>query len=79
MLRPILFATALLISLPAVAKDVTITLNDQEQKVFLALLDGALKQGGLSNLQSVVQFVHKYQQAVGLAAAPTPATPQQKK
>jgi hypothetical protein len=64
---------ALLLATPAAAKDVTITLNDNEQNVFLALLDAALKTGGLSNLQAVVQFVNKYQQAVG--PAPAPAKP----
>jgi hypothetical protein len=63
---------AMLAATPALAKDVTITLNDQEQKVFLALLDAALKQGGLSNLQVVTQFVQKYQQAVAPAPAMSP-------
>ena len=67
---------ALLLASPAYAKDVTITLNDQEQKVFLALLDAALKQGGLSNLQVVTQFVQKYQQALGPSPVPVaPETP----
>jgi hypothetical protein len=70
---------ALLLATPAAAKDVTITLNDQEQKVFLALLDAALKQGGLSNLQVVTQFVQKYQKAVGPVAAPAPAKPEEPK
>lgn len=55
---------AILLATPAAAKDVTITLNDEEQKVFLALLDGALKSGGLANLQAVIKFVQKYQAAV---------------
>jgi hypothetical protein len=61
---------ALLLATPAAAKDITITLNDQEQKVFLAILDAALKQGGLSNLQVVTQFVQKFQQATAPEAAP---------
>lgn len=61
---------ALLLATPAMAKDVTITLNDNEQKVFLTLLDNALKQGGLSNLQAVIQFMQKYQAAVNPAPAP---------
>jgi hypothetical protein len=74
-MKRLIFALALLTATPAVAKDVTITLNDQEQKVFLALLDVALKQGGLSNLQAVTQFVQKYQQAAGPAAAPAAPAP----
>lgn len=50
---------------PVLAKDISITLNDQEQKVLMSLLDSALKAGGLSNLQSVVQFVTKLQAALG--------------
>lgn len=71
---------ALLFATPAMAKDVTITLNDQDQKVFLALLDAALKQGGLANLQVVTQFVQKYQQAAGpIPATPAPAKPAEEK
>jgi hypothetical protein len=60
---------------PALAKDITITLNDTEQKVFLAILDAALKQGGLSNLQVVTQFVQKFQKAAAPEAVPTPDKP----
>lgn len=63
-MRKLLFVAALVLATPAYAKDVTITLNDQEQKVYLALLDSALKQGGLANLQVVLQFVQKYKAAV---------------
>lgn len=55
---------ALLLATPAAAKDITITLTDEEQKVFIALLDAALKQGGLANLQVVAQFVQKVQKAI---------------
>lgn len=71
-MKKLIVVVALLVSAPAYAKDVTITLNDQEQKVFLALLDNALKQGGLANLQAVIQFMQKYQQAVGPVVAPKP-------
>ena len=71
------FLTALLFLVgasAAQAKDITITLNDQEQKVFLALLDVALKQGGLQSLQAVSQFVAKIQKEIQ-AAAPAAAPP----
>lgn len=71
----VLFALFVLVASPAFAKDVTFTMNDDEQKVFLALLDGALKQGGLANLQAVIAFVNKYQKAVGPVAAPKPPEP----
>lgn len=64
---------ALLLATPASAKDITITLNDQEQKVMMAILDSALKAGGLANLQPVLQFVTKLQAAVGPVVPPKPA------
>lgn len=74
----LLFTVAL--AAPVLAKPITITLDDEEQKVFLALLDGALKSGGLANLQAVIKFVQKYQAAVGPAVnAPVPAKPEEKK
>lgn len=71
-MRTLLIALSLLIATPAMAKDVTITLTDQEQKVFMALLDAALRSGGLAQLQSVTQFVVKIQQAMGTPPAGTP-------
>lgn len=62
MLRAIPLA-ALLVTTPVYAKDVTITLTDAEQKVYLALLDAALKCGGLNNYQAVSQFLAKLQGA----------------
>jgi hypothetical protein len=55
---------ALLIATPASAKDITITLNDNEQKVFLAILDAALKAGGLASMDAIAQFVVKYRDAL---------------
>lgn len=66
------FALALLVSTPVLAKDVTITLNDEEQKVFIALLDGALKSGGIANLKPVIAFIDKYQKAAGVGLPATP-------
>lgn len=45
---------ALLFATPVYAKDITITLNDQEQKALYSLLDLALKQGGLANMNAVM-------------------------
>lgn len=61
---------ALLLATPASAKDITITLNDQEQKVFLAILDAALKAGGLASMDAIAQFVNKYRQAMAPVAQP---------
>lgn len=50
---------ALLLSLvitPASAKDITLTLNDDQQKAFLQLLDVAQKAGGLAFSKNVVFF-----------------------
>lgn len=65
---------ALLIATPAYAKDVTITLTDQEQQVYRALLDAALKCGGLGSINAVNQFLAKLQ-----AAAMPPAPEKDKK
>jgi hypothetical protein len=76
-MRTLLIALSLLIATPAMAKDITITLTDAEQKVFLTLLDTALKQGGLGQLQAVSQFVAKIQMA--MKAAEESAKPETKK
>jgi hypothetical protein len=57
---------------PALAKDITLTLNDQEQKILITLLDAALKQGGLNQLQAVSQFVQKIQKATAPDAVSAP-------
>jgi hypothetical protein len=70
-MRVLIAAFALVMCIaPACAKDITLVLNDQDQKVLITLLDAALKNGGLANLQSVSQFVMKIQQATAAAAAP---------
>lgn len=80
MFQTSLIAIALLVTTPALAKDVTLTLNDEEQKAFLALLDSALKTGGLASLQPVIKFVQKYRAAVGpVSPAPTPTPAPSKK
>lgn len=71
-MKYVLPLVALLVASPALAKDVTITLTDAEQKTYLTLLDAALKCGGLNSIQAVNQFIAKLQ------AATMPA-PQEKK
>lgn len=44
--------------------DVTLTFNEQEQRTFMVLLDTALKQGGLAQLQPVTQLVKKMSVAI---------------
>jgi hypothetical protein len=65
---------ALLLATPASAKDITITLDDKEQKVFLAILDAALKAGGLASMDAIAQFVVKYRDAL----KPAPEAPKAK-
>lgn len=74
-MKKLLIVAALLATTPAYAKDITITLNDQEQKVFLSLLDVALKQGGIANLEVVAKFIKKYRDAVGVTTPAPTATP----
>ena len=76
-MKKLIFALAILLATPAAAKDVTITLNDQEQKAFLAILDIALKQGGLQSLGAVSTFAAKIQAAMQAANPPAPPAPSQ--
>ena len=68
----------------AYAKDVTITLNDDEQKALMTVLDQAVRQGGLTSVPQVWKFVQKLQSAVNpQGAVPSvpsvPPTPDEKK
>jgi hypothetical protein len=77
-MKRLLVAIAMLaFTTPVFAKDITITLNDQEQKILITLLDAALKQGGLNQLQAVSQFVQKIQKAAApdAVSAPSPDKP----
>jgi hypothetical protein len=48
MKKLLLAAAALAIAAPAVAKDITVTLNDNQQQALLQLLDRATRDGGLA-------------------------------
>lgn len=45
--------------LPVFAKDVTVTLNDEEQRVIIQLLDMATKAGGLQVAKAATHFADK--------------------
>lgn len=62
-------AILFVLSLPASAAEVTITLSDQEQAAMIQLLDTAVKSGGLNNAEAVVYFVKKIQAAQQAAVA----------
>ena len=55
---------ALLLATPAHARNITITLNEDEQKAFLSLMDSALKGGGINILQTVNQLLARYHAAM---------------
>jgi hypothetical protein len=58
----------------ASAKDVTVTLNDNEQKVMVNLLDLAVKAGGLNAAESAAYFAKKFAGVLPPAVTP-PAAP----
>ena len=81
-------ALGLLSITPAFAKDVTITLNDDEQKALMVVLDQAVRQGGLASVPQIWKFVQKLQSAVGAvpsttsspsSPSPSPSSPDDKK
>ena len=58
------------------AKDITITLNDQEQVAFRQILDLALKSQGTGALQAVILFMQKMTEAAAPAVPTnTPSLP----
>lgn len=71
-MKKLFAAAALIASLPtlAAAKDVTLTLNDQEQAAFAQVLDQATRGGGLQAASATVYFQNKLQQAAAAASAP---------
>jgi hypothetical protein len=76
-MKKLLAAALIAATLPtlAIAKDVTITFNEQEQTAFIEVLDQATRGGGLKAASATVYFQNKFQQAVALASMPVPAAP----
>ena len=52
--------------------DITLTLNENEQQVFLTLLDSAVRQTGLQGAEAVFHFSKKVEIARKLAETPLP-------
>lgn len=67
-MKSLLVALSLLLATPAFAADLTIKLNDTEQKQLIAILDSAAKCGGVQMAVPIALFIQKMQQA----ANPTP-------
>lgn len=64
-MKRIILAAALAASIStASAKDITITLTDDEQKVAVQLLDQAVRAGGLQVAEPALLLVRKIAQAV---------------
>lgn len=57
---------------PVVARDLTITLTEQEAQAVIQVLDLGVKAGGLSAAEAALMMLHKLQDAA--ATLPTPAT-----
>ena len=74
-MRKCLILAALLVATPAAAKDITITLNDNEQAQLTALLDLATRQGGIRVAQVASYFDQKLKAAAGPIAAPVTPGP----
>jgi hypothetical protein len=75
-MKKIAFAAAaaiLLAASPAGAKDISLSLNEQEQAALAQVLDQATRSGGLAATQGTVYFYNKLQQAIAAANAPAPA------
>ena len=64
-MRIVPFVLALFLATSAQAKDITITLNDEEQKNLIALLDLATKGGGVRAAEAVASMVKKLNEAAG--------------
>lgn len=83
-MRPLVLLTAALLVMfagcGAQARDITITLSDDEQKALVQILDLATKAGGLPTAQATMYFARKIEDAAkqpAPAPAPTPAPPAQ--
>lgn len=63
MFRKLSLAVALLVATPAAANDVTLTFTDQEQEIYIKLIDAALKCGGVNSLSAANQLLAKLQAA----------------
>lgn len=62
---------AIVTATPAIAKDILLPLNDQQQAGFLQVLDKATRDGGLSAANSgTVYFYNLLKQAIDTANAP---------
>lgn len=67
-MRALIAAALLLIAQAAQAKEITITLSEDEQRALTQILDVYVKQSGLSGAQVALYFVNKLK----VAADPTP-------
>jgi hypothetical protein len=77
-----LMAVLAMTALPASAKDLTITLTDQEQQQLFAILDLAAKQGGVQASVAIAYFVQKLRPppvTQGPSSQPQPVKPGEEK
>lgn len=74
-MRFALVAATLLLASPAVAKDITLTLNDDEQRGLIQIIDAAVKSVGLQGAEAAVYLHRKIMSAQADANRPVPAPP----
>lgn len=74
-MRLALAAVAFLLASPACAKDITITLNDDEQRGLIQMIDAAVKSVGLQGAESAVYMHRKIMAAQADANRPAPTPP----
>ncbi len=71
MKRVALIAAAVFVAAPPVlARDVTLTFNDEEQRALIQVLDAATKANGLEQAKVTLYFLNKLQAPPHAAPAP---------
>lgn len=74
-MRFALAAAAFLLVTPASAKDITLTLNDDEQRGLIQIIDAAVKSVGLQGAEAGVYLHRKITAAQAEANQPPPPAP----
>lgn len=79
-MRLLLMTALIMLASPALAKDITITLNDQDQQNLLSLMDAGVKQLGMRGVSAAATILDKMKAAEGPPpAVPAPASEPEKK
>lgn len=68
-------AAALALATPALAKDISLPLTEQEQQGLASVLDQAVRSGGIQAAPNAIYFFNKLQNTVSAATAAPPSKP----